>query len=98
MGYHFEKITSQQIAVHAFEKYLDAELAAFKEAFSRFTKAQSQGIEEVRSYAQDLFARVQQQHQQIHRDFRSSVQDTLDSFRQAVDLYLEQRSGPPLTS
>ena len=98
MGYHFEKITSQQIAVHAFEKYLDAELAAFKEAFSRFTKAQSQGMEEVRSYAQDLFARVQQQHQRIHRDFRSSVQDTLDSFRQAVDLYLEQRSGPPLTS
>ena len=76
MGYHFEKITSQQIAVHAFEKYLDAELAAFKEAFSRFTKAQSQGMEEVRSYAQDLFARVR-----IHRG--SSVQDTLDSFRQA---------------
>jgi len=97
MGYHFEKITSQQIAVHAFEEYLDAELAAFKVAFSRFAKAQSQGIEEVRSYAQDLFARVQQRHQQIHRDFRYGAQDILDSFRQAVDLYLEQLSGP-LTS
>ena len=99
MGYHFEKITSQQIAVHAFEEYLDAELAAFKEAFSRFAKAQSQGIEDVRSYAQDLFARVQQRHQQIHRDFRCGAQEMLDSFRQAVDLYLEQLSGgPPLTS
>jgi radical SAM superfamily enzyme YgiQ (UPF0313 family) len=97
MGYHFEKITSQQIAVHAFEEYLDAELAAFREALSRFTKAQSAGLEEVRSYAQDLYARVQQRHQQIHRDFRDSVQDTLDAFQQAVDLYVEQLSGP-LTS
>jgi len=94
MGYHFEKITSQQIAVHAFEEYLDAELAAFKEAFSRFAKAQSQSIEEVRSYAQDLFARVQQRHEQIHRDFRCGAQDMLNSFRQTVDLYLEQLSGP----
>jgi len=98
MGYHFEKITSQQIEVHAFEEYLEAELAAFKEAFSRFAKAQSQGIEELGSYAQDLLARVQQRHEQIHRDFRDSVQGTLDSFRQAVDLYLEQFSGGPLTS
>ena len=96
MGYHFEKITSQQIAVHAFEEYLDAELAAFKEALSRFAKAQSQGIEEVRSYVQDLFSRVQQRHEQIHRDFRDNLQDTLDSFRQAVDLYLEQLSRPLL--
>jgi len=98
MGYHFEKITSQQIAVHAFEEYLDAELAAFKETLSRFAKAQSQGLEEIKVYAQDLFARVQQRHEQIHRDFRYSAQDTLDSFRQAVDLYVEQLSGPPLTS
>ena len=98
MGYHFEKITSQQIAVHSFEEYLDAELAAFKEAFSRFAKAQSQGIEDVRSYAQDLFARVQQRHQKIHRDFRYGAQDMLDSFQQAVDFYLEQLSGGPLTS
>ncbi len=98
MGYHFEKITSQQIAVHAFEEYLDAELVAFKEALSRFTKAQSQSIEEVRSYAQDLFARAQKRQEQIHRDFRYGAQDLLDSFRQAVDLYLEQLSGGPLTS
>ena len=98
MGYHFEKITSQQIAVHAFEEYLDAELVAFKEALSRFTKAQSQSIEEVRSYAQDLFARAQKRQEQIHRDFRYGAQEMLDSFRQAVDLYLEQLSGGPLTS
>ena len=94
MGYHFEKITSQQIAVHNFEEYLKEELEAFKEILSRFAKAQSQGLEEAGSYVHDLFARVQGQHARIHRDFRDSVQEALDSFRAAVDVHLEQLGGP----
>lgn len=85
MGYHFEKITHQQIAVHNVAKYLKAELEAFKETLARFAKAQSQGIEEAGSAVQDLFARVQGQYDQIHRDFRDSVEEALDSFREAVN-------------
>jgi len=85
MGYHFEKITNQQIAVHKFEEYLKAELEAFKESLARFAKAQSQGMEEAGSAVQDLFARVQGQYEEIHRDFRDSVEEALDSFREAVN-------------
>ncbi len=85
MGYHFEKITNQQITVHNFEEYLKAELEAFKETLARFALAQSQGIEEAGSAVRDLFARVQGQYEQIHRDFRDNVEEALESFREAVN-------------
>ena len=93
MGYHFEKITHQQIAVHNFEKYLKAELKAFKETLARFAKAQSQGIEEAGSAVRDLFARVQGQYEQIHSDFRDSVEEALDSFREAVNSCIRDVGG-----
>lgn len=89
-GYHFEKVTSQQIAVHDFKEYLQGELDAFKEIASRFAKAQSDRVGEVGDYAQDLFSRVSHQYEQIHHDFRYSVQDTLVSFRQSVNAHLDQ--------
>ncbi|MDA2934838.1 B12-binding domain-containing radical SAM protein, partial [Acidobacteria bacterium AH-259-D05] len=94
MGYHFEKVTSQQIAIHDFTQYLEAELDAFRETVSVSTKAQSYGIDEIRAYVQDLFTRVHAHYEQIHKDFRYSVEDVLVSFQSAVERHLEQLPGP----
>ncbi|MEW5767102.1 MAG: B12-binding domain-containing radical SAM protein [bacterium] len=94
MGYHFEKVTSQQIAVDNFKQYLEIEFNAFKEKVSIFAKAQSSRMAEIAACAQELFARVHTQYEHIHKDFRYSVQDALDIFQESVRSYLDQLIGP----
>lgn len=96
MGYHFEKITSQQIAVDNFKQYLEAEFAAFKKTVSIFTKTQSSRINEAVNQAQELFARVHRQYKHIHKDFRYGVQDALDLFQESVRSHFDQLVGSPL--
>ena len=77
-----------------FKQYLEAELNVFKEAVSRSAKVHTDRLEEVSAYVQNLFNRVHAQYEQIHHDFRSNVQDTLDAFRRDVSRHLEQGFGP----
>jgi radical SAM superfamily enzyme YgiQ (UPF0313 family) len=84
MGYHFEKITQQQVAIDDFKQYLASELATFTSAVSRFANAQSTRIGEMGLRTQTLLARVRQQYEDIHEDFRASVWDTLDGFQKSV--------------
>ena len=39
MGYHFEKVTQQQVAIDDFKQYLVAELDTFKETVVGFAQA-----------------------------------------------------------
>jgi hypothetical protein len=77
-----------------FKQYLEAELNVFKDVVSRSAQAHSDRLEEVNACVQNLFNRVHTQYAQIHHDFRSNVQDTLDAFRRAVNHHLEQGFGP----
>jgi ABC-type transporter Mla subunit MlaD len=94
MGYHFEKITTQTVAVDNFKRSLESEFEAFKETVSRFAKAQSDRIGEIGLQAQELFSRVRAQYEEIHEDFRYNVQDALVSFQKTVfKQYLEAEFG-----
>ncbi len=90
MGYHFEKVTQQQVAIDDFKEYLAAELDTFKSTVSRFANAQSNRIGELGLRTQNLLARVRKQYEDIHEEFRYSVWDTLDVFQKSVfKQYLE---------
>jgi hypothetical protein len=93
-GYHFEKVTSQQIAVHNFTEYLNAELEAFKERVTAATRISRDGMDEVRVYGEDLFARVHSRYEEIHKDFRYGVEDALAGFQEAVEFHLDRLSQP----
>jgi hypothetical protein len=84
MGYHFEKITQQQVAIDDFKQYLASELDTFTSAVSRFANAQSNRIGEMGLRTQTLLARVRKQYEDIHEDFRASAWDTLDGFQKSV--------------
>ena len=84
MGYHFEKITQQQVAIDDFKQYLASELDTFTSAVSRFATAQSHRIGEMGLRTHLLLARVRQQYEALHEDFRSSVGDTLEVFQKSV--------------
>ena len=90
MGYHFEKVTQQQVAIDDFKQYLVAELDTFRETVGRFAQAPNHRIGDIGAQVQALFAHARKQYNGIHSDFRHSVQDALQGFQQSVfHQYLE---------
>ena len=102
-GYHFEKMTSQTVAVDNFKQYLTTEINAFEEIVSDSQSQQTSGpvaksgvsrIGEIRLHAQELLARVYAQYEDLHEDFRYNVRDALDAFQKSVfKHYLEAEFG-----
>ena len=89
MGYHFDIINRQQTMLHDFKEFLAAELKVFKKAASH----RLQKTEEIRSRRQALFAQTDARYQSIPDDFRylgDGIEDSLESFRSAVDAQVEQ--------
>ena len=84
MGFHFEKITRQTVAVDDFKQYLEMELNAFKQTVAQVVQSKSDRIGEVSHQVHELFARVRTAYEDIHKDFRYSLQDTLDAFQASV--------------
>ena len=92
LGYHFEKITRQQIAIHDFKEFLAAELELFKAEVSHPV----QDADDVRTRQEALFARAQEHYDSIPDDFRyhsDGIDDALASFRLAVDAHANQIAG-----
>ncbi|MXX13949.1 MAG: DUF4070 domain-containing protein [Gemmatimonadetes bacterium] len=82
LGYHFEKITSQQNEIQCFKEFLAAELEMFKE----------QDVEEIGNQRQALLTRVQARYESIPDDFRyneDGIEQALENFRFAVNAQAE---------
>ncbi len=102
-GYHFEKMTSQTVAVDNFKQYLTQEFDAFEEMVShpqghhesdQPVKVGVGRIGEIRSHAQELLARVYTQYEDLHEDFRYGVHDAFNAFQKSVfKHYLDAEFG-----
>ena len=82
MGYHFEKITRQQIAIHDFLGFLRSELETFLEAVSGRVSE-----EEIRTRSQTSLERAQSLYRSISDEFRyqgDGLADALQSFRRTM--------------
>ena len=82
MGYHFEKITRQQIAIHDFLGLLRSELETVQEAISARVPE-----EEIRSRGRTSLERAQSLYRSISDEFRyqgDGLADALQSFRRTV--------------
>ena len=82
MGYHFEKITRQQIAIHDFLGSLRSELEKFQEAISGRVSE-----EELRTRSRTSLERAQSLYQSISGEFRyreDGLDEALQSFRHTV--------------
>ena len=92
LGYHFEKITCQQIAIRDFKDFLEAELEIFKSDVSQPAGA----AEDIRVRRQAVLERAQCRHESIPEDFRyhsDGVDEALASFRLAVDTHADRGTG-----
>jgi radical SAM superfamily enzyme YgiQ (UPF0313 family) len=96
-GYHFQRVTQNQIAVYNFRQRLDRELQSFKEAVARRIRSQSSSIGEVRDYAQELFVQVRTEYEAIHEDFQHTVTEALQGFQQSMTSFLDELPEPATT-
>lgn len=82
MGYHFEKVSRQQIEIYDFKEFLATELEKFREAVLPHEAG------EMTDQRQKLFTRVQARYESIPDDFRypgDGIEQALQSFRSSVN-------------
>ena len=83
-GFHFEKFTRQQIAIHDFKERLKAELEIFRESASRDRRDGS----EIPGRRQEMFDRVDADYRSFPAEYRytgDGVDEALAAFRLAAD-------------
>ena len=86
MGYHFEKMTEQLLAVHDFRRYVGSELEALEEGRRDGELAVAgPGRRPWDRRRRRLLARVRTRYEAIHHDFRGTVEGRLQAFQVAVE-------------
>ncbi len=93
LGYHFEKVTRQQITVHEFKESLTNELERFRNAVSHHIHTE----EAIRERKQELLTQVQDRYQSIPNVFRypgDGIDPALATFRFSVNEQIAQRTHP----
>lgn len=89
LGYHFERVTRQQIMIYDFKLFLEAELDVFREAALHRPKRADAILDQRR----ELFARVETRYRLIPSDLRYSedgIEPALKSFRATVEAQAQQ--------
>ena len=86
VGYHCERFTRQQVMIHDFKLFLEAELDLFREAVSQRPDA-------ILDRRRTLFAQVETRYRSIPSDLRyneDGIDPALQSFRGSVDAQAER--------
>ena len=89
LGYHFEKVTRQQAAIHDFKVFLVAELEMFREMASRSVPE----VEKAGVRKKTVYARAHARFESIPDDFRyhgDGIEPALESFRIALNSSTDQ--------
>ena len=89
LGYHFEKVTRQQMKIHEFREFLAAELSLFKETLSHSVEP----VDAINERRDELFTRVHARYRSIPGDYRydgDEIEPELETFRFAVDEHVER--------
>ncbi len=84
LGYHFQIVGSQEIAVHDFKQFLASELESLSQGPSG---TDGNGIEPALGPCADeveSLSRAESRYWKLHRSFRDGIESSMDSFRAAV--------------
>jgi radical SAM superfamily enzyme YgiQ (UPF0313 family) len=90
MGYHYEKVTRQQIMVDEFRSYLEIQLAALQQQVVQFAKLQSERIPDIRTYLEQCCADIELRYRAINEDFRTAAREALLAFQEQAQALLAQ--------
>ncbi|NMC62901.1 MAG: B12-binding domain-containing radical SAM protein [SAR324 cluster bacterium] len=90
LGYHYEKVTRQQILVDEFKNFLDLQMGIFRERISYYEKMGSAHITELSSYFMEHFKDIRKRYEAINKDFRSTADDALLAFKASLNVQLQR--------
>lgn len=93
MGYHFQKLTQQQLVAHSFLTYLSHEIAEFRERLSQLGSQGEFYWEELRNDVNQRLSRAQRAYRRIHHDVRENLRDTFESFCQTLTISMNERTS-----
>ena len=93
LGYHFERITRQQILIHDFKLFLEAEADRFREVVA----PRAGRSNDIRGRRQAVFAQAEERYREIPGDLRydeDGVDFALEAFRSSVNAQAERFLHP----
>ena len=90
MGYHYEKVTRQQMLVDELRSYLDQQYARFQEMFSYLASAGSEHLHEARLGLEECYATAAVRYRAINHDFRHTLDGYIASFQQSTNALIEK--------
>jgi len=87
-GYHFQKLTQEQVRAHSFVSYLSKELNEFREFLAQRSTEGEAFLDALRADVRRRLHNAQAEYHRIHRDTRENLRDSFESFRRALLLPL----------
>ncbi len=90
MGYHYEKVTRQQIAVDDFKRFLDEERQKLEGFLRQVRLAKTKQVGEAREYLLERSLLLQRRYREIHEDFRANAIEALEGFENSLRTQIEQ--------
>lgn len=90
MGYHYEKVTRQQIAVDDFKSFLEEERLKLERFLRQLKLAKTKQIGEAREYLLERSLLLQRRYREIHEDFRANAIEALEGFENSLRAQIEQ--------
>ena len=85
LGFHFEMVTRQEVAIHDFNEFVDTELKAFEDAIPRTDGTVREGVAEIGLKADELLSLGRQRYEATDERYRPKIQGAFDGFRSAID-------------
>jgi radical SAM superfamily enzyme YgiQ (UPF0313 family) len=87
-GYHFQKLTQQQIRAHSFTTYLAQELREFREFLAQLTSQGESYLDVLQTDVSRRLNRAHARYRRIQLDAQENVREAFESFRRALTLPL----------
>ena len=94
VGYHYEKITRQQVIIDDFRKLLAAERSRLKELLTGAAARGGVRAVELQARLSESYEVIRARYKDIHQDYRSAVDGAVRSFHRSVEKYVSQLAEP----
>jgi len=94
MGYHYERITRQQVMIDDFRQLLAAERRTLKEFITHTATLGGSRVIELQNRLYESYALIRARYWEIHGDYRCAVEGALSSFHESIENYLSQLAEP----
>lgn len=94
LGYHFEMVGRQEVAVHDFKQFLASELEALGQVSSGNDGNCIEPALSPCADASESLSRAESRYRKLHRGFRHGIESSMDSFRAAVRESVSEGTQP----